>query len=108
MESMSIDRILILLRIPQTLLLTFYMLIIVTFRYLSGVILEARKVLSEELTAIQKQKDGNDIMFQNFTEHMTKIKEAIKKVSVFGNCNSVAPDFSFLKFSYFFTVHLFI
>lgn len=78
------------------------------FRYLSGVILEAKKVLSEELTAIQKQIDGNDIMFQNFTEHMTKIKEAIKKVSVFGNCISVAPDFSFLKFSYFFTVHLFI
>lgn len=52
-----------------------------TFRYLSGVILEARKVLSEVLTAIQKQIDGNDIMFQNFTEHMTKTDEAIKKVS---------------------------
>lgn len=92
MESMSIDRIPILLRIPQTLLLTFYMKIIVTFRYLSGVILEAGKVLSEALTAIQKQIDGSDIMFQNFTEHMTKTEEAIKKVSVFGSCNSVAPD----------------
>lgn len=65
-------------------------MIIVTFRYLSGVILEATKVLSEALTAIQKQIDGSDIMFQNFTEDMTKTKEAIKKVSMFDNCISLA------------------
>ncbi|XP_065941342.1 uncharacterized protein in xynA 3'region-like [Magallana gigas] len=49
-------------------------------QYLSGVILEARKVLSEALTAIEKQIDGSDTIFQNFTEHMTKTNQAIKKV----------------------------
>lgn len=64
------------------------MIIIVTFRYLSGVILEARKVLSEALTAIEKQIDGSDTIFQNFTEHMTKTNQAIKKVSQLQLCCS--------------------
>lgn len=57
---------------------------IVPFRYLSGVVLEASRVLSEEVTAIQKQNEGNDITFQTFTEIMAKTEEAIKTVSVFG------------------------
>lgn len=57
---------------------------IVLFRYLSEVVLEASKVLSEAVTAIQKQNDGNDITFQTFTEIMAETEEAIKTVSVFG------------------------
>lgn len=60
------------------------MRMIVPFRYLSGVVLEASRVLSEEVTAIQKQNEGNDITFQTFTEIMAKTEEAIKTVSVFG------------------------
>uniref|UniRef100_K1QAH7 G domain-containing protein n=1 Tax=Magallana gigas TaxID=29159 RepID=K1QAH7_MAGGI len=47
-------------------------------RYLSCVVLEASKVLSEALTANQKEIDGNDITLQNFKEIMTKTMEAIK------------------------------
>lgn len=57
---------------------------IVLFRYLSGVVLEASKVLSEAVTAIQKQNDRNAVTFQIFTESMGKTEEAIKTVSVFG------------------------
>lgn len=54
---------------------------IVLFRYLSCVVLEASKVLSEALTANQKEIDGNDITLQNFKEIMTKTMEAIETVS---------------------------
>ncbi|XP_011414241.3 transmembrane GTPase fzo-1 [Magallana gigas] len=47
-------------------------------RYLSCVVLEASKVLSEALTANQKEIDGNDITLQNFKEIMTKTMEAIE------------------------------
>lgn len=54
---------------------------IVLFRYLSCVVLEASKVLPEALTANQKEIDGNDITLQNFKEIMTKTMEAIETVS---------------------------
>lgn len=57
---------------------------IVLFRYLSGVVLEASKVLSEAVTAIQKQNDRNAVTFQIFTESLAKTEEAIITVSVFG------------------------
>lgn len=62
------------------------MIIIVLFRYLSGVVIEVNKVLSEALTAIQKQTDRNNIAIQNFKEIITKTEDAIKTVSVFGCC----------------------
>lgn len=58
-------------------------MILVLFRYLSGVILEASDVLSEALSAIQNQIDGNDIKFQHCKEIITKTEEAIKSVRVF-------------------------
>lgn len=62
------------------------MIMIVLFRYLSGVVIEVNKVLSEALTDIQKQTDRNDIAIQNFKEIITKTEDAIKTVSVFGCC----------------------
>lgn len=61
-------------------------MLVIVFRYLSGVILEASKVLSDALTVIKKQIDGSDVAFQNFKEHISKTKEAIKRVSVVGFC----------------------
>lgn len=67
------------------------MTIIVLFRYLSCVVLEASKVLSEALTANQKEIDGKDITLQNFKEIMTKTMEAKKTVSFY-----VAHKYHFL------------
>lgn len=54
---------------------------IVLFRYLSGVILEASKELSMALTDNQIEIDGNNITLQNLKEIMTNTAEAIKTVS---------------------------
>lgn len=59
------------------------MIILVLFRYLSGVISAATKVLSEALTEINRNTEINDITFQNLKEIMTKTKETIKNVRVF-------------------------
>lgn len=54
---------------------------IVLFRYLSGVVLEASKVLSKALTDNQNEIDGNDITLKKFREIMNKTEEAIGTVS---------------------------
>lgn len=61
----------------------------VLFRYLLGVILEASNVLSEALTAIHKQMDGNDFTFQQCKEFIPKTEEAIRTVRVFGYCSEI-------------------
>lgn len=62
----------------------------VLFRYLLGVILEASNVLSEAVTAIQKQYDGNDFTFQQCKEFIPKTEEAIRTVRVFGCCSEIS------------------
>lgn len=57
------------------------MIMIVLFRYLSGVVLEASKVLSKALTDNQNEIDGNDITLKKFREIMNKTEEAIGTVS---------------------------
>lgn len=57
------------------------MIIIVLFRYLSGVVLEASKVLLKALTAKQNEKDGNNITLKKFKEIMNKTEVAIGTVS---------------------------
>lgn len=54
---------------------------IVLFRYLSGVVLEASKVLSKALTDKQNEIDGNNITLKKFKEIMNKTEEAIRTVS---------------------------
>lgn len=57
------------------------MIMIVLFRYLSGVVLEASKVLSKALTDKQTEIDGNNITLKKFKEIMNKTEEAIGTVS---------------------------
>lgn len=54
---------------------------IVLFRYLSGVVLEASNVLSKALTDKQNEIDGNNIALKKFKEIMNKTEEAIGTVS---------------------------
>lgn len=62
--------------------MTFYIIILVLFRYLSGVILAATKVLSEPMAELKKLTEINDITFQNLEDIMIKTKETIKTVRV--------------------------
>lgn len=66
---------------------------IVVFRYLSCVVLEASKVLSKALTANQKEIDGNDITLQHCKEIMTKTEEAIKTVSFYMLLSNIISTF---------------
>lgn len=62
--------------------MTFYIIILVLFRYLSGVILAATKVLSEAMAKFKKLTEINDTTFQNLEDIMIKTKETIKIVRV--------------------------
>lgn len=62
--------------------MTFYIIILVLFRYLSDVILAATKVLSEAMAEFKKSTEINDITFQNLEDIMIKTKETIKTVRV--------------------------
>lgn len=62
--------------------MTFYIIILVLFRYLSDVILGATKVLSEAMAELKKLTEINDITFQNLEDIMIKTKETIKTVRV--------------------------
>lgn len=62
--------------------MTFYIIIIVLFRYLSDVILAATKVLSEAMAEFKKLTEINDITFQNLEDIMIKTEETIKTVRV--------------------------
>lgn len=63
-------------------MLTFYIIILVLFRYLSDVILAATKVLSEAMAELKMLTEINDITFQNLEDIMIKTKETIKTVRV--------------------------
>lgn len=63
-------------------MLTFYIIILVLFRYLSDVILAATKVLSEAMAELKILTEINDITFQNLEDIMIKTKETIKTVRV--------------------------
>lgn len=62
--------------------MTFYIIILVLFRYLSDVILAATKVLSEAMAELKMLTEINDITFQNLEDIMIKTKETIKTVRV--------------------------
>lgn len=62
--------------------MTFYIIILVLFRYLSDVILAATKVLSEAMAEFKKLTEINDITFQNLEDIMIKTEETIKTVRV--------------------------
>lgn len=62
--------------------MTFYIIILVLFRYLSDAILAATKVLSEAMAESKKITEKNDITFQNLEDIMIETKETIKTVRV--------------------------
>lgn len=66
------------------------MIILVLFRYLSDVISAATEVLSEALNEIKRNTEINDITFQHLKEIMTKTKETIKTVRVYGCCQEIS------------------
>lgn len=77
----------------------------VLFRYLLDVILEASNVLSEAVTAIQQQNDGNDFTFQQCKEFIPKTEETIRTVRVFGCCSEISLRYlrkkGFKNFTFF-------
>lgn len=62
--------------------MTFYIIILVLFRYLSDAILAATKVLSEAMAEFKKITEKNDITFQNLEDIMIETKETFKTVRV--------------------------
>lgn len=70
--------------------MTFYIIILVLFRYLSDAILAATKVLSEAMAEFKKITEKNDITFQNLEDIMIETKETFKTVRVSWFCLKIS------------------